>query len=265
MCNIFPHHYKHCVRAFLARFIVSLRHTPKIFSKRCLPHLGCRRVVHQFFVTRNCLPCDGVDHWIGVVFKVHRKFVFHQLCGYVNRVERGLFFQGEYIYCLLRDIASTCIAGEGRLGQCLLADRLDSCGCRTPLACRGRLCLEWDRTIEWSLREARSPLAGVSRLCVHRWYRMYYHGEWDNARCVVACGASVQSLGCFQHSFCRWIPGKHDRRCICNAWNSENGCFINHPLFCLTFPGATVRFHPLFVRHRGGIEDILDTQSQESE
>ena len=43
------------------------------------------------------------------------------------------------------------------------------------------------------------------------------------------------------------------------------GCFINHPLFCLTFPGSTVRFHPLFVRHRGGIEDILDTQSKESE
>jgi hypothetical protein len=136
------------------------------------------------------------------------------------------------------------------------------CGCRTSLACRGRLHLEWDRTIERSLGEARSSSAGVSWLCVHRWYRMYYHGEWDNARCDVACGTSVQSLGCFQHLFCRWISGKHNRRCICNAWNSENGCFINHPLFCVTFPGVTVRFHPLFVRHRGGLRIFLTRRAR---
>ena len=165
-----------------------------------------------------------------------------------------------------RDIALSCSAGEGRSGGCLLADRLDLCGRPTPLACmRGRLHHKGDRTIERSLREARSPLAGLGRWCNHQWYRMYHHWERDNARCVVACGASVQSFCCFQHSFCHWIPSQHDWRCICYASNSENGCFINHPLFCLTFPGSTVRFHPLFVRHRGGIEDILDTQSKESE
>ena len=85
----------------------------------------------------------------------------------------------------------------------------------------------------------------------------YHHGERNNAGGVGACDASVQSLGCFQHSFCRWIPSQHDRRCICYARNSENGCFINHPLFRLTFPGLTVRFHPLFVRHRGGMRIFL--------
>ncbi len=94
---------------------------------------------------------------------------------------------------------------------------------------------------------------------------MYQHEERDNAGGVVVCVASVQSLCCFQHLFCHQIPGQHDRRCICYARYSENGCFINHPLFCLTFRGLTLRFHPLFVRHRGGIKDILDTQCEELE
>ncbi len=92
--------------------------------------------------------------------------------------------------------------GEGHLGRCLLAGWLDSCGLLTLLACmRGRLCHKGDRTIQRSLREARSPLVGLGHWCVHRWYRMYHHGERDNARCVVACGVSVQSLGCFNTRF----------------------------------------------------------------
>jgi hypothetical protein len=124
--------------------------------------------------------------------------VLHQLCWYVHRIERDLFFQGEYNYCMPIDIALSCSAGEGRLGRCMLADRLDLCGRLTPLACvRGRLRHEGDRSIEQSFREVWSPLAGLGHWCVHQWYRMHHHGERDNAGGVVACVASVQSLGCF--------------------------------------------------------------------
>ena len=93
MCNIFLCHYEHCVCAFLACFGVPLCHSPKIFSKRFLPNLGRRCIIRQFFVTQNGLPGEGVDHGIGIVFKVHRDLcVLHQLGWYVYRVEQGLLF-----------------------------------------------------------------------------------------------------------------------------------------------------------------------------
>ena len=143
-----------------------------------------------------------------------------------------------------RDIALSCSAGDGRLGRCLLVVRLDSCGRCSLLACTwGRLRHEWDRVIEQSFREARYCFEGLGHWCIHWWYRINHHRERDNAGGVVACDASVQSLGCFQHSFCHWIPSQHDWRCIFYARYSENGCFINHPLFCLMFLGSTFCFH----------------------
>jgi hypothetical protein len=145
-----------------------------------LPNLDRCRIIHQFFVARNGLPSDGVDHGIGVVFKVQMEFMLHQLCWYVYRVERGLLFQGEYIYCMPHDIASSCSAGDGHLGRCLLAVWLDLCGRRSLLACTwGRLHHEWDRAIEQSFREAQYSFEGLDRWCIHRWYQINHHGKRD--------------------------------------------------------------------------------------
>ncbi len=68
----------------------------------------------------------------------------------------------------------------------------------------------------------------------------------------------------FSTLFCHWIPSQHDWGCICYARYGEYGCFINHPVFCLTFLGSTFCFHPLFFRHRGGGLRIFLTHSVRS-
>ena len=180
------------------------------------------------------------------------------LCRYVYRVEGDLFFQGEFIDCMPRDIALSCSAGDGRAGRCLLVLRLDSRGHSSPLACAwGMLRHERKRAIERASSELRYPFEGSGRWCSHRWHRINRHGLRDNAGGVVACDALMQPLGCFQNSFRLWIPSQHDRMRICYARYSENGCFIDHPLFCLTFLGPTFCFHPLFLHHRGGLRRFL--------
>ena len=60
-CNIdiFMCHYEHLISAFLACFIVSLRHSAKIFPKSHLPCLSSVRVIHQLLVF------FGVEEWHG--------------------------------------------------------------------------------------------------------------------------------------------------------------------------------------------------------
>jgi hypothetical protein len=47
---------------FLPVFFIALRHSPKIFSKCCLPDLRCCRIMHEFLVAGNCLACHRVNH-----------------------------------------------------------------------------------------------------------------------------------------------------------------------------------------------------------
>ena len=148
--DIFLRHYKHRICVFLVVLLSPCAISPKSFPKAICQYLGCCRIIHQFFVTQNCLPGDGVNHEIGIVFKVHRNFcLFHQLCWYVYPIEQGLLFQSEYIDCMPRDIVLSCSAWDGCAGRCLLVLRLDSCWHSSPLACAwGRLHHEWMRAIE---------------------------------------------------------------------------------------------------------------------
>ena len=66
-------HNEHRICPFSARLVVALGHAAEVFSERCLPRLRRRRIVHQFFITRNGFTGNGVHHRQTEVFHVRRR------------------------------------------------------------------------------------------------------------------------------------------------------------------------------------------------
>ncbi len=62
-------HDKHCICALLTGFVVPLCHASKVFPKCSLPNICRGWIMHEFFVTGDDLPADGMYHWISVMFK----------------------------------------------------------------------------------------------------------------------------------------------------------------------------------------------------
>ncbi len=56
-------HDENRVSAFWSHFIVALCHSTKIFTKGCLPHLWCCRVMHKLLVTTDAFTSLGMDYW----------------------------------------------------------------------------------------------------------------------------------------------------------------------------------------------------------
>ena len=71
--------------------------------------------------------------------------------------------------------------------------------------------------------------------------------DWENARRVIPCNASMQARGVLECSFCSGIASFHDCRCIRYALDRQNRCVIDHPLFSF----ASLIVHPLFINWKG--------------
>ena len=131
MPDLIMSHDKHGVRAFLLCLVTPLCHCSKILTKSCLPHLSRCRIVHQFFVTRNCAACYRVDHWIRIMLKVDGHFgMFHECSRCVHRTERCFLLQGEQVNCMSRHNPLVGTAGNRTARYSGATMWLDSCwGC----------------------------------------------------------------------------------------------------------------------------------------
>ncbi len=61
---------KHHICSLLARLVVTLTHSSKVFSKCHHPNFHSCRIVHQVFIAADDFAGDGMNHGHGVVFKV---------------------------------------------------------------------------------------------------------------------------------------------------------------------------------------------------
>ena len=56
-------HNKNGVGAFLPSHLTSLCDPSKIFAEGPVPDIFRSGVMHEFFITADCLACGGMDHW----------------------------------------------------------------------------------------------------------------------------------------------------------------------------------------------------------
>ncbi len=63
-------HDEHCICSLLARFVVTLTHSTKVFAKRCHPNFRSCGIVHQAFIAADDFAGGRMNHGHGVVFKV---------------------------------------------------------------------------------------------------------------------------------------------------------------------------------------------------
>ncbi len=63
-------HDKHCICSLLARLVVTLTYSSKVFAKRRHPNFRSCRIVHQAFIAADDFTGYGMNHGHGVVFEV---------------------------------------------------------------------------------------------------------------------------------------------------------------------------------------------------
>ncbi len=68
--DVVGEHNKHCICSLLARLVVTLTHSSKVFAKRHHPNFCSCRIVHQAFIAADDFAGDRMNHGHGVVFKV---------------------------------------------------------------------------------------------------------------------------------------------------------------------------------------------------
>ncbi len=101
--DFFMIHDKHCICALLTGFVVPLHHTSKVFPKCSLPNIRRGWIMHEFFVSGDDFPGDGMYHLISVMFNVWGQLfysVLHKDMGCAHGHQHFLL-DGEYINSLL--------------------------------------------------------------------------------------------------------------------------------------------------------------------
>ncbi len=63
-------HDKHHICSLLARLVITLTHSSKVFAKRRHPNFCSCGIVHQAFIVADVFAGDGINHGHGVVFKI---------------------------------------------------------------------------------------------------------------------------------------------------------------------------------------------------